>query len=82
MYEHWIEDFIASKFSCGFSVYKKDRKNYVMNGAFYIIRKEIIQKKYNDIITHNCKMYLDFQNYDIDTKEDLQKVREAYDICN
>lgn len=83
LYKHWISDFTNSCFSSGFSVYQKDRKNYVMNGAFYIIRKEILNSKlFDDIITSNVKMYLDFQNYDIDTYEDLEKVRKNHDICN
>ena len=80
LYRYWIDDFINSNFNIGFSVFQEDRKTYKMNGAFFIMRQENLNIKNVDIITNNCKMYLDFQNLDIDTEEDLKKVREYYDI--
>ncbi len=77
---HWINDFVNSSFSAGWTVYPVNREMYQMTGSFFIISKEILTKDYHDIIVDNSKMYIDFQNIDIDTEEDMKRARAFYDV--
>lgn len=78
-YRRWIKDFVNSNADCGFSVIRKDRKNYEMNGGFYIFSADIIHRKSaDDIINENAIMFLDDQFVDLDYPEQWEVAEREY----
>lgn len=69
---NWINICLESNVKSAFSVYKNDRKNYVMNGGFFYYRKDqIVTGFLND---ENSLLFIDKYNVDIDYKKQLDKL--------
>jgi len=64
--QSWMCDTLSS-----FSAYRKNRKEYEMNGAFFYYHKDMLDG--SDLVDEESVMFIDTQNIDIDTKEDFEK---------
>lgn len=73
----WINYCILNKISSGFSVYRKDRLNYVMNGNFFYYHHS--QLYCQDLVDSNSAIFQDDRMLDINTKEDFEKAKEIYE---
>jgi CMP-N-acetylneuraminic acid synthetase len=76
----WTKHCISGDNKSAFSVYKKDRLNYIMNGNFfYYYWTQLIN---DDLVDTDSIMFQDDVLLDIDTEEDFEKAREIYENKN
>jgi CMP-N-acetylneuraminic acid synthetase len=76
----WIEHCLDKKVKSAFSVYRKDRLNYVMNGNYFYYHYTQLEK--SDLVDINSIIFQDEMMLDINTKEDFFKAKEMYENKN
>lgn len=76
----WCEFCIKNTVNSAFSVYKKDRKNYEMNGNFFYYYYTQLNR--DDLIDENSIIFPDMYFLDIDTAADWEKARQIYENKN
>ena len=73
----WLEFCMRSNVKSAFSVYKKNRLNYEMNGNYFYYH--YTQLKEPDLVDENSLVLIDKYKLDINTKEDFEKARAIYE---
>ena len=74
----WIHICYLSEIESAFSVYRKDRKNYEMNGSFfYYTKSSLIDNMFKkDLLSDDNVIFIDDNDIDIDTEDDFKKAVE------